>query len=283
MKQIDYYNLLSSVQNNKSDLRNFAAEMDYEFRKSVSGGSVYVVDYCNYFYEGSPEHVRFMNAAHKNKIRVEEFQRITEYEHDDLINSPFVVAKFTNDIGDAGLDYGTNYDLATACPECRGGGIQQDELILNSKLMAGYEVGVCWNGAILVVDRIRSLFQGNLVSGVEFRPVRDRSKGLPVVEGLWQMLITNKMPSMTTDAKIEIDQNVYCHVCKRQGCYLRSQPVYSKDVQGFQDFNETQEWFGAARFGDNRSITIITNDIYQLMYQNKVYGVCWEIVELRGV
>lgn len=148
----------------------------------------------------------------------------------------------------AGFQYGTEFDLTNACPNCKTGGTQTSVLYVDNDEIATirkHRAVQTYSNEILVDGGMRKKLVNAGTTGISFGDVRARHNN-----GKWtevardQILITHTMPPMRGELTAK-DEEYLCKVCRRGGRMVYTQKPYrEEDLVGMCDFNVTWEWFG---------------------------------------
>ncbi|MDQ7096306.1 hypothetical protein REC12_22180 [Desulfosporosinus sp. PR] len=158
--------------------------------------------------------------------------------------------------------FGTMYK--NTCKSCSIGKNQISDLIIDTKKAAKYDICII-QPEIIINERIYNLINENSLTGCNFRPIKDFKGREEVV--LYQLLITNVLPSMSKNISVEIVDGFKCGECKRNGEILRSEVIYDNtSLHEASDFNLTQEYFGLNLYC-GRNI-IVSSKVYSLF--NKI-------------
>ena len=173
----------------------------------------------------------------------------TEYSDEDLQNARLLLmTPDANVFVFAGHQYGTEYDLTNACPNCKTGAKQTSVLYVGHddiKTIRKHRAVQTRSDEILVDGGMRKKLIDARITGISFGDVRARHEN-----GKWsmvardQILIEHIMPPMRGEFPAEYDKYL-CKVCVRGGRMSWPDKLYRKeDLMGMQDFNLTWEWFG---------------------------------------
>ncbi|MBK9260607.1 MAG: hypothetical protein IPM54_12385 [Polyangiaceae bacterium] len=173
----------------------------------------------------------------------------TEYSDEDRQNARLLWMRPANDVEIcAGFNYGTEYDLTNACPNCHAGAKQTSVLYVDNDEIATirkHRAVQAWTREVLVDGGMRKKLVDAGITGISFGDVRARHEN-----GKWsmvardQILIEHSMPPMRGELSAK-DEEYLCKVCRRGGRMSSpDKPYREEDLVGMKDFNLTWEWFG---------------------------------------
>jgi len=116
-----------------------------------------------------------------------------------------------------GIEYGTRYDMSSACPHCGTGAVQSSALLmpLNALPKKGQLCATC-RGDVLVGKELAQAFGDAKVSGVELRQVRFYRNSEPLP--WWQIISGFEMPRLSKRTKgiaRDVRPGFGCTVCER--------------------------------------------------------------------
>jgi hypothetical protein len=148
----------------------------------------------------------------------------------------------------AGPQYGTEYDMTNACPNCGTGAKQTSVLYIGKDditTVRKHRAVQTYTDEILVDGGLRKKLVDAGITGISFGDVRARHES-----GKWsmvardQILIEHVLPPMHGEFRGQDEQN-RCKVCRRGGRGgSPEKPYRAEDLIGMCDFNVSWEWFG---------------------------------------
>jgi len=180
-------------------------------------------------------------------IKVDSFT-YDEYSEEDLQNARLLwMSPDANIDVFAGFQYGTEYDLTNACPNCKTGAKQTSALYVHNDeivTIRKHRAVQTYSDEILVDGGMRKKLVDAGISGISFGDVRARHKNKKWSEvARDQILIEHTMPPMRGELTAK-DEEYLCKVCRRGGRMSKPpKPYREEDLVGMQDFNLTWEWF----------------------------------------
>jgi len=171
--------------------------------------------------------------------------------------------------------FGTKYE--NVCPCCSVGKRQISDLIIDTKKATKYDISTI-QPEIIINEKLYNLINDNSLTGCSFRPIKDFKGRDDVV--LYQLIITNVLPSMSNEIRVEIVDGFKCSECKRNGEILRSEAIYEeRSLDNSCDFNLTQEYFGLNLYCTRH--IIVSRKVYELFKKNKIKRVTFEPVSIK--
>ncbi len=184
-----------------------------------------------------------------------------------------------------------SYDLSTACPLCGYGAIQNRPYQIKGKPKFGRNdiLALNWTYEFLVTERLRRITEDARLTGVEFWPLTQYRKDIPL-EGFYQLFVNNTLPPMSPNTKIEDTPLPEAHPnrcsCGKFGRNRAWRPIRSGsepvvepiryrriDLRKAKDFNLSSEWLGLF---DARPERIVGHRVYDLFLRHGVKRVGFE-------
>ncbi|MCL6600918.1 MAG: hypothetical protein K6T81_19610 [Alicyclobacillus macrosporangiidus] len=160
------------------------------------------------------------------------------------------------------------------CPACRVYINQKSDLVLK-KEMGKRDIGMTYAHEYLISPRLKSIFEREHITGVQYRPVSHRNYEEPVA---YQLVVTNTLPPLHPSSDLE-SSGTDCEVCGfRSVLKPWVKPLaYAAEVQSqLQDFNRSTEFFGIGIYP--RPSIMASQRVRQLLIANKVEPVQYEPV-----
>jgi len=222
-----------------------------------------------------------INRLKKKDIHYSEIFELV-FDDDELEKAEFY------DMGPAGYwgypqpmdDFGyvkESYDESVACPICWNGAKQVRPFLIKGKPKFGRNdiLAINWEFEFLITERLKSLIEGEGLTGAEFWPLLDYKKRTPI-EGFHQLCVKNELPPMSPNTEFETDDlgsnpkiKLPCP-CNKIGRNLAvHQMRYKKnDIVKAKDFNKTQEWIGGTYH--TTQWTVVSKRVYRLFKKNNI-------------
>ena len=169
----------------------------------------------------------------------------------------------------------------TRCRVCRAELQQVRDLAVNKALVRGKDVSLTYSFEVILSERVAQLFQEQGLTGLGLRPVRHYKKPYEGEPALYQLVVTNVLPTMASPPT-EFERVRECSTCGRRSQFLKHEQWWGKiryidDTDIYypchvskivKDFNHTAENFGELPAGG--PYVIITQQVYRLLREHKV-------------
>ena len=193
--------------------------------------------------------------------------------------------------GLGGPTYGTEYDLANACPVCGTGAVQTSPLYLRGgDPPKTADIFKTLDNDVLVSPKVAEAFLREQVTGAELRQAIGHKDREPLP--WFQLVCTHELPRMSGLSKLSRDDP--CRLCSRDGYYdLGREPsriVYDAsqvNLDELPDFSCTWERVGKSVLREPfkkshlaSPLLVVKPRVYKIFRQLKVRGAVFEPVHV---
>lgn len=235
-------------------------------------------------YSDEPEFAILMHEIGKRELKYRYFE-VREYTKKEIEEFKLfhMGLAFPYELDGEIPNYGTMYE--NSCPACDTVRLQTSDLIVNMKKFVKYDISTLMP-EILINERLRLLLEENQITGYVLRPVTDFKGRTDLL--LYQLIITNVLPDMSTDIKVEVEhfrgnknfKPYPCEICGRNGIIRRSEAIYEhEELAEVYDFNLSMEYFGVNMYCVQD--IIVTQKLRRLFKNNKISRVVFEPVYIK--
>lgn len=268
-------------------------ELEASFRRiglerlADSGEDTFLHNYDVTLEETDPRLTRLKSYLAENGLTW--LERIEHhYAHKELLEFPLLsLGLNTAPKGLTGPYYGTEYDLAAACPICAAGALQIGPLYLKeSEVLKKGKAFQTMDGELLISPEIADVLREQDFSGLELRQAYS-TKMNPLA--WWQLIAPVVLPrwSEKTSGIIYDRHSPPCFKCGRDGHYnsnkMPMELVYDAkkiDLEQLPDAMTTWECFGKSGISKDKPKNsrvahgnlIVSPKVYELLHSLKIRG-----------
>lgn len=191
-----------------------------------------------YFYEDTEEYNQFRTDAEKlNMVMGEQCKYILSDDELDKVDFFQIELEQVIKSGFFSLLRGNKYE--GGCDWCKGGMVLKGKCRVPVRGIDKYDIFPL-EPEIIVTKTLKTLFESEEITGIEFDSVVDSRNGKDV-DNLFRLKIWNQLPEMHKDTLKVIGT---CSVCNKVYTNLQGNIIFSiADLDGALDFNVTLEHF----------------------------------------
>jgi hypothetical protein len=226
-------------------------------------------------YTDIPEYQNLMNELTAVGIDVKEHQRI-KFSPQEIDSAQLLSFHPTyEDLNPYSEDPGGFQQ--PSCMECKAYIHQTGNLLIRTSSMGKRNFIFSWEHQLLVSPKVKSLFESEELTGVNFRPAFQKDSDEPIA---YQLIPTSVFPTCNKQNLFTSD---HCSKCGFITYGIPQDTVlqYTVDVlHDAKDFNHTAEYFGSGWF-PGREI-IVSQRVRSIINKAKLRGVRYQPIMLNS-
>lgn len=229
-------------------------------------------------YTDSEEFEFLINESKKRNIELVFGRFEMEYSKKELDDAEFFWLNAKSYCSEYSEEYGTEFSYEDKCTHCGAGRTQISELYINKSKMGKKDISVTYDLEWVISEKLYHILNCNEVTGLIYGDVKHKKNAKIKNEPkLYQLKSQNILPKL--NSKTEFYKEKFCTQCQQSGLFLKSLPVYSREILvDAKDFNYTEEYFGSGLAG--KQVFIVSQKVYKIFKNEKIKGVSFDIVKI---
>lgn len=240
------------------------------------------------FYEDSPEHKHFLKVLADLGIELPTIRIDEVWSHEELMSATLIDMRIENYIEGTGRQAGTKYDDSKSCPECRSRARQISDMVIDKKEFGKLDIALSAEWHRIASERFKRLVESLGLTGVTFRPTKDKKGRDAQFPSSYQMIITSQLPPMIPKKKRRRrfllkpnESEKKCKTCSRPYLTIIEEHKYnSEELKDICDLNITLEPKTPTPNYFSQGLLLVKPSVYEMCVKNNIKEIEWYIVQV---